>query len=287
MLIALLQVKQQSVNVDLVTPGTLTQTVGLTLASLHHVDNRLYARITEELPSVNAHLNILEIHMYHVAQTHVFRMLVGQMRIAHGVVNGHCVSVDLDILEVPIVGLVAELTLARKGSVVKALSVKMLEVDLYVSVCQGTRVTPIQAVSRANVMKIQTVDPNAHVKITNVWTPVQYLVVKELIVLSKTMLPFVGVQEEQPEIPSETAGGSQEKKYVLHVALTLIARLEMMTDPSAGVKTHTLETPSKDVVMNVTVTTSVDNPNNVTDGLIGVNLPAPVAFAVRMQIANL
>lgn len=163
-----------------------------------------------------------------------------------------------------------------RESVDMALSVKMLGVDLYVSVCQGTRGTHTPAVSRANVTKIKTVGPNVHVKITIVWILAQYLVAKELIVLSKTMLPFVGVQEEQPEIPSEAAGSSRGKKYVLHVGLTLIARLGKMTGPSAGAKIHTLEILFKDVATNVTLTMSVANLNNVTGGRIGVNLPVPV-----------
>lgn len=97
MRIAHLQAKLQSVNADRVILETRTQTVDLTHASLHHVDNRLYVRITEGQLSVNVHLNILEILMYHVVKIHVFRMLVGQMLIAQGVENGHCVNVDLDI----------------------------------------------------------------------------------------------------------------------------------------------------------------------------------------------
>lgn len=151
------------------------------------------------------------------------------------------------------------------------------------SVSQGTRGIPTQDVSRENVMRIQTVVPRRLARTTSVLIPVPYPVVRELIVVSRTMWLSVGVLEEPLGIHSGTAGDSPGRRFALLVELTLTVRLDKTTGRSAVARIPTLGTPYKDVATNVIQTLNVVNHRHATDRVIDVRVHAKEESVEKMQ----
>jgi len=184
------------------------------------------------------------------------------------------VHVSEDTLAVRTVALDVVPTLVSRAFVDVELSARMLVVDLCASVCQDIMAIPTPDVSKESVTRTRTVDPRERVKTTSVWTPASCPVVKDQTVLSRTMSPSADVLVVQLAILSEVVEDSPEKRFVLHVELTQIVRLDLMTDPSADARLHTLAILCKAADTSVSVTMSVDQPRSVTDKTTDVRTPA-------------
>jgi len=156
-----------------------------------------------------------------------------------------------------------------------------------VSAYQDTRVTPTLAASKESAMRTQTVDLNVPARTTSVLTPVLFLVARVLTALYRTTSLSVGVPGVQLETPSGTAEGSQERRFVLLVEQTLTVRLDKMTVPSVGASLLILETPFKDVDMNVRLTRSVVHRRSVTVSTTDVSLHVVMEPVERMPTAKL
>jgi len=242
---------------------------------------------TEEPQCASVHLSTSETLMSAADLTPAREMPVVQMLIVPGVVTEQFVLASEDTLEVHIPGPDVVPTPVLREFVVAEPSVRMLEEDLSVNVCQDTMETPTPGALLASAMKTPIVDLRELAKITNVLTLVNYLVDRELIALCKTMSQFAGVQEEQPVIHSEIAEDLPGTRFVLLVVPTQTVRLDLMIGQFVDVKQLTLEIPFRDVDMSVKETMNVVQPKNVTDSTTDVRMLAAEELVVRMQIVRL
>jgi len=152
--------------------------------------------------------------------------------------RGLSVNVLMVILAAPTPGLGVEPTLVSREFVAGEQSAGIRVEDLCVNVYQDIREILTLVVFKASVMKIQIVDLRGLVRTTSVLTHVLYLVVKELIVLYRTMWLFADVPEVQQEIHSEAVVVLVERKFVLLADRTQIVRWAKTTDQFVDVNLH-------------------------------------------------